>query len=128
MLATDAPDAFQSIVPTSIIVLSHLKLSPGDTVMDTIVTVRFASRFEDSAVGAGRLRAQRRRGEDPRELTSVSSRVSACTSDMSSVRFSVEMDIEKGLELGTTYVSDASSVGRDSEKVNKLSPCEFPSR
>ena len=96
--------------------------------MDTIVTVRFASRFEDSAVGAGRLRAQRRRGEDPRELTSVSSSVSACTSEMSWVRFSVEMDIEKGLELGTTYVSDASSVGRGSEKVNKLSSCESPSQ
>ncbi|TFK78471.1 hypothetical protein K466DRAFT_77202 [Polyporus arcularius HHB13444] len=57
-----------SIVPTSIIVLSHLKLSPGDTVMETI-TVRFASRFEDSAVGAGRPREQRRRGPDLAELT-----------------------------------------------------------
>ncbi|RPD61352.1 hypothetical protein L227DRAFT_574423 [Lentinus tigrinus ALCF2SS1-6] len=114
-----------SIVPTSIIVLSHLKLSPGDTVMDTI-TVRFASRFEDSAVGAGRLRGhvrQRQRGQGPRELTTISSRDSACPSDVSSVKFSVDMDVEKG--FGATCASDASSVNGE---VNKLSPGELPSR
>ncbi|RDX45191.1 hypothetical protein OH76DRAFT_1018249 [Lentinus brumalis] len=111
-----------SIVPTSIIVLSYLKLSPGDTVMETI-TVRFASRFEDSAVGAGRPRDQRRRGPDLAELTVISSRGSTCASDVSSVRFSVDMDAEKG--FGTTCASDASSL---SATAQKLSPCEVPSR
>ncbi len=126
-LMTDAStrhhlDTPQSIVPTSIIVLSHLKLSPGDTVMETI-TVRFASRFEDSAVGAGRPRDQRRRGPDPAELTVISSRGSTCASDVSSVRFSVDMDAEKG--FGTTCASDVSSL---SARAQKLGPCEVPSR
>ncbi|KAI0703680.1 hypothetical protein C8T65DRAFT_654746 [Cerioporus squamosus] len=114
-----------SIVPTSIIVLSHLNLSPGDTVIETL-TVRFASRFEDSAIGRGRgYDTQRRRRPNPGELAMTSSRGSTCASDMSSVRFSVDMDVEKGFDTTCASVSDASSL---SAGVRKLGSCELPPR
>ncbi|KAI0325929.1 hypothetical protein GY45DRAFT_173527 [Cubamyces sp. BRFM 1775] len=56
MLDISAPLA--NIVPTSIIVLSHFRLVPGDTANKTrqqlteTVTVRFATQIEDSACGA----------------------------------------------------------------------------
>ncbi|KAI0760316.1 hypothetical protein C8Q74DRAFT_219572 [Fomes fomentarius] len=46
-----------NIVPTAIIVLSHLKLTPGDTINETAATVHFATRVEDSAFGPGTLSA-----------------------------------------------------------------------
>ncbi|KAI0800255.1 hypothetical protein C8Q74DRAFT_400794 [Fomes fomentarius] len=87
-----------NIVPTAIIVLSHAKLALGDTMNETMASIHFATRVEDSTLGSvpmHKLNATRslETGSGTRTGTSLDFR----------------LDIEKQVPLSSMYVARSGS-------------------
>ena len=93
----------QNIVPTSIIVLSHLKMTPGDTANET-VTVHFATRVEDSAFGT-------RKG---RGRVTTTTRTSL---DTQGAEVDADADLEKGCSVAVTPTMTSASAVTEDERV-----------